>query len=216
MSRDFLRGSCGCAALAFCWCAPGPGLPQGRLRFLGRRPELLSGFPPRVQCQGCGDPTAGITWANPTPVEFLTVRRQARPREEETLLLEYYDELRSLFGHFDPTAGGSPPEAEGGVFLVFQEEGQELCCGAIRPLEAGVGEIKRMFTRPAARGRGLARDLLWELEQEARRLGFRRLVLDTAAPLAAALQLYRSQGYEEVPPYNRNPHATHWFARSLE
>ena len=72
-----------------------------------------------------------------------------------------------------------------------------------------------MFVGGEARRRGVARRLLAALEDEARRLGYRRVVLDTAAPLGEAEALYRTAGYQVVPAYNDNPYAAHWFAKDL-
>ena len=69
--------------------------------------------------------------------------------------------------------------------------------------------------RPAARGTGLGRALLTELERQAALLGATEVVLDTNERLAAAQSLYRSSGYAEVEPYNDNPNATHWFRKAL-
>ena len=69
--------------------------------------------------------------------------------------------------------------------------------------------------RPAARGTGLGRALLGELERRAALLGATEVVLDTNARLAAAQHLYRSSGYAETSPYNDNPNATHWFSKRL-
>jgi GNAT superfamily N-acetyltransferase len=110
----------------------------------------------------------------------------------------------------------SPPF---GVFLVLTEDGQDIGCGATRLLgDSDVGvcfEIKHLWVSPAYRGRGLGRELLSELERRAKAFGARVLVLDTNASLDAAQQLYQSSGYQEIPPYNDNPNATHWFGKRV-
>jgi ribosomal protein S18 acetylase RimI-like enzyme len=65
------------------------------------------------------------------------------------------------------------------------------------------------------RGLGLGRALLAELQRRARGLGAQRLVLDTNDSLTAAAGLYRSSGFDEIEPYNDNPNATRWFAKTL-
>ena len=82
-------------------------------------------------------------------------------------------------------------------------------------LEPETAEIKRMWLAPAARGHGLGARLLDALESSARDLGATRAVLDTNEQLGAALGLYRSRGWSEVPAYNDNAYATHWFAKEL-
>lgn len=113
----------------------------------------------------------------------------------------------------DPTAFLPP-----GVFLVGEVDGAAAACGGLRPL-AGDGplrlEVKHLYVAPAARGRGAGRALLAELETRARAAGAVQLLLDTNRSLEAAAGLYRSSGFEAVPPYNDNPNATDWFAKPL-
>jgi drug/metabolite transporter (DMT)-like permease/predicted GNAT family acetyltransferase len=104
----------------------------------------------------------------------------------------------------------------GGTFLVVYEDGEAIACGGIRALDDGAAELKRMYVVPDARGRGVGAELLARLEDEARRLGYRRLRLDTASQLKEAQALYRGAGYAEVPDYNGNVAATHWFEKELE
>jgi len=72
-----------------------------------------------------------------------------------------------------------------------------------------------MYVAPPARRRGVARALLLRLEDEARALGCRVVRLDTGREMVAALGLYRALGYVEIPDYNGNPHASHWFEKPL-
>jgi drug/metabolite transporter (DMT)-like permease/GNAT superfamily N-acetyltransferase len=105
--------------------------------------------------------------------------------------------------------------APGGTFLVAYEEGQPVACAGVRALPDGAGEIKRMYVVPEARGRGVGRRLLERLEDEAGALGYRKLRLDTASQLKEAQELYRSAGYCEIPDYNGNVAASHWFEKEL-
>ena len=148
------------------------------------------------------------------------------------LLIEYFDGRAEGFpahqGHYRTTF--PVPEdfiAPRGVFLLAVEETAEnpesttyLGCGGIRHLEAdGPGgarfEVKHLYLRPVARGRGLGRALLSELESRAREFGASELVLDTNASLEAAGGLYRSSGYGDIPAYNENPNATNWYRKVL-
>ena len=97
---------------------------------------------------------------------------------------------------------GSDEVAEGrGAFLVAYVDGTPLGCGAVRLLAQGTAELKRMYVAPTARGQGIGRALLIELEHEARRLGVRRLVLETGIRQAAALALYRKAGFAVIPAF---------------
>jgi ribosomal protein S18 acetylase RimI-like enzyme len=102
-----------------------------------------------------------------------------------------------------------------GVFLVARVDGSSVGCGGIRMLTPERGEVKHLWVRPEARGTGLGRGLLVELERRAAELGATEVVLDTNERLEAAQGLYRSSGYVDVPPYNDNPNATHWFRKTL-
>jgi GNAT superfamily N-acetyltransferase len=86
-----------------------------------------------------------------------------------------------------------------GAFLVAYADGRAVGCGAVRRNDPDVAEIKRMYVVPEARGRGIARQVLGELEAEARRLGVSRLVLETGLRQAEALSLYRRAGFVEIP-----------------
>jgi GNAT superfamily N-acetyltransferase len=88
-----------------------------------------------------------------------------------------------------------------GVFLVASIDGRPVGCGALRRIESGVGELKRMYVSPAERGRGVGRALLEALEAEARRLGLRRVVLETGTRQAEALALYRRAGFTAIPAF---------------
>ena len=87
------------------------------------------------------------------------------------------------------------------TFFVARRDGAAVGCGALRRLEGGMGEVKRMFTLPAARGAGIGRRILAAIEAEARRSGCDRLVLETGAEQPEALALYRSAGFSQCGAY---------------
>jgi len=103
----------------------------------------------------------------------------------------------------------------GVLLLVVDEAGEVVGTAAVRVLEPGVAELKRMWLRPAARGRGLAQQLLDKCLDEGRRLGCQTMRLDSQAKLAAAVKLYRANGFREIPIYNDNPRADIWMERLL-
>jgi ribosomal protein S18 acetylase RimI-like enzyme len=132
----------------------------------------------------------------------------------------YFAELdsRSESG-FDPAAGISaqphelmPPH---GCFLVAYVDGEPVGCGAVKHHAAAPSEIKRMWVSSTARGRGIARRLLGELEADAIRAGAAAARLETNRALVEAIALYRSAGYAEVPAFNEEPFAHHWFQKPL-
>ena len=89
-----------------------------------------------------------------------------------------------------------------GVFLVVRDDdGSAVACGGVTRFDDERGELKRMYVVPEARGRGLGRRLLVELEAEAQRLGYHALVLETGDRQPEAVGLYESSGYERIPCY---------------
>ncbi|HUJ91613.1 MAG TPA: GNAT family N-acetyltransferase, partial [Gaiellaceae bacterium] len=89
-----------------------------------------------------------------------------------------------------------------GVFLVVRgDDGRAIGCGGVCRFDEARAELKRMYVVPEARGRGLGRLLLAELEAEARRLGYAGIVLETGDRQPEALGLYVSAGYERIPCY---------------
>jgi ribosomal protein S18 acetylase RimI-like enzyme len=102
--------------------------------------------------------------------------------------------------HFESEYG--PPA---GAFLLAEEDGVSLGCIGLRRFSEGVGEIKRLYVSPAARGRRLGRLLAESVVALARPLGFTRLVLDTLPSMQEAQALYRSLGFRPIPPYRFNP-----------
>lgn len=102
-----------------------------------------------------------------------------------------------------------------GVFVVARVDDRAVGCGGLQRFADRTGEVKRMWIDEGRRGVGLGRRMLAELEGHARRLGYRRVLLDTNAVLVEAIALYRSSGYRQIERYNENPHATEWFAKDL-
>jgi putative acetyltransferase len=97
--------------------------------------------------------------------------------------------------------------ADKGAFLVGYLDGKPVACGAIRCIDAGVAEVKRMYVIPAARGRGFSRSILAALEDSARRLGIRRLVLETGPRQREALALYRRNGFVAIARFGEYAHS---------
>jgi len=135
-------------------------------------------------------------------------------------LLAYFRELADRFeAGFDP--GLSNPAEEGemippaGLFLLATLYGEPVGCGALKFHPDAPAEIKRMWVGPGARGLGLGRRLLAELEARALAHGAVVVRLETNRALAEAISLYRSSGYREVRPFNAERYAHHWFEKTL-
>jgi ribosomal protein S18 acetylase RimI-like enzyme len=101
------------------------------------------------------------------------------------------------------------------LFVVATLHGGPVGCGALKFHGRGPAELKRMWVAPSARGLGLGRRLLTELERLAEDHGARVIRLETNRSLTEAIALYRSAGYREVPAFNDEPYAHHWFDKQL-
>jgi DNA-binding MarR family transcriptional regulator/GNAT superfamily N-acetyltransferase len=135
-------------------------------------------------------------------------------------LRAYFAELRRRSDlPFDPDKGTSaePHElrAPAGGFLIAYLHDAPIGCGAVKYHAAEPADIKRMWVAESARGLGIGRRLLGELERMARTNGATAVRLDTNQALVEAISLYRSSGYTEVPPFNDEPFAHHWFTKPL-
>jgi GNAT superfamily N-acetyltransferase len=96
----------------------------------------------------------------------------------------------------------APP---GGALLIARDGEAAAGCVALRQLDAGTGEMKRMYVRDAYRGTGLGRRLAVAIVEEARNRSYARIVLDTLPKLAPAIALYRDLGFRDTGPYLPSP-----------
>jgi DNA-binding MarR family transcriptional regulator/GNAT superfamily N-acetyltransferase len=132
----------------------------------------------------------------------------------------YYAELDERFDDgFDPLVGVTARPEElvppAGLFLVARLHGEPVGCGGLKLHGRQPAEVKRMWVSPSVRGLGVGRRLLAALEDQARARAVRVLHLETSRHLTAAIALYRSAGYVEVPAFNDQPGADHWFEKHL-
>jgi DNA-binding MarR family transcriptional regulator/GNAT superfamily N-acetyltransferase len=133
---------------------------------------------------------------------------------------QYFAELNRRFdAGFDPALSISansseltPPE---GLMLVAHLRQEPVGCGALKFHEDAPSELKRMWIAPRMRGLGLGQRLLTELERHAQEAGVTTLRLETNRNLTSAIALYRRSGYQEVPAFNDEPYAHHWFEKQI-
>jgi DNA-binding MarR family transcriptional regulator/GNAT superfamily N-acetyltransferase len=135
-------------------------------------------------------------------------------------LEQYFSELGSRFETgFDPSLSISADADEltppAGALIVARVHARAVGCGAIKYHPGAPAELKRMWVAPEARGIGLGRRLLQELERLARDEGVRVVRLETNRALTEAIALYRGSGFREVAAFNDEPYAHHWFEKRL-
>jgi GNAT superfamily N-acetyltransferase/DNA-binding MarR family transcriptional regulator len=135
-------------------------------------------------------------------------------------LRSYFAELDDRFDNgFEPelsiSADADDLVEPRGLLLVARLRDEPIGCGALKFHGRDPVEIKRMWVAPSARGLGLGRRLLSELERHARDRGASVAHLETNRALTEAIALYRSAGYVEVSPFNGEPYADHWFEKAL-
>ncbi|HEX5596562.1 MAG TPA: GNAT family N-acetyltransferase [Micromonosporaceae bacterium] len=145
--------------------------------------------------------------------------------DASSLRRDYYDEVASRYWKRPATseeidqglAGDgvellTPPT---GQFVVGRYNGKAAACGGVLMLDAEQAELTRVYVRPDFRGRRGASLLLRVLEDQARSLGARRMVLNTRLDLTEARSLYIRHGYAEIPPYCTGPYVEIWYGKDL-
>ncbi len=133
----------------------------------------------------------------------------------------YFAELAQRFdGGYDPSRGIPADDREltppAGLLLIATLHGEPVGCGALIFHGDEPAHIKRMWVSPGVRGLGLGRRLLAELEAQAAAHQVRTVRLETNQALTEAISMYRSAGYREVPAFNGEAYAHHWFEKGLE
>ena len=147
---------------------------------------------------------------DPSQIELIQATQPEHIEQARALFLEYGsslgfslcfqsfdEELKSLPGAYGPPSGR---------LLLARCTGHAAGCVALRKLEAGICEMKRLYVRPADRGMSLGRMLVERIIAEARIIGYERMRLDTIeSAMKDAIALYRRMGFEEIAPYSVIP-----------
>ena len=135
-----------------------------------------------------------------TPEQIEEARRLLREYEGSlgvSLCFQGFErELAALPGEYAPPAGR---------LLLALETGQAVGCVALRRLDEGACEMKRLYLRPGFRGRGAGRGLALAIIDEARKIGYHKMRLDTLPSMREAIKLYESLGFKPIEPYYPNP-----------
>jgi GNAT superfamily N-acetyltransferase len=150
-------------------------------------------------------------------LEARTVPASEPPASD--LVAAMVAELVPLYGDINvpgaPSATATDMSPPGGTFVVLFDDGRAVAGGGIKRLDDEACEIKRMYVVPEARGRGVAKELLGALEDEARALGYTVARLDTGPEQPHAERMYREAGYEPTENFNANPFASFWGEKRL-
>jgi DNA-binding MarR family transcriptional regulator/N-acetylglutamate synthase-like GNAT family acetyltransferase len=133
---------------------------------------------------------------------------------------QYFAELDARFDvGFDPALSISADASEltppAGALVIARLRERAIGCGALKLHGSAPAELKRMWVSSDARGLGLGRRILEELERHAREAGAAVVRLETNRALTEAIALYRRSGYVEVDAFNDEPYAHHWFEKQL-
>jgi len=142
---------------------------------------------------------AEIRWAM-IPGDLMAVRslfqEYAESLDFELDFQDFREELETLPGKYARPLGS---------ILVAKENGVTVGCVAVRPLGEEICEMKRLFVKPAHRGRKVGRELALAIIEEAKRLGYKAMRLDTVVAMKEASSLYKALGFQPIDAYYYNP-----------
>ena len=151
-----------------------------------------------------------MSHTKPNSLTIIQAHTGAQIEQIRELFLEYAKSLgfSLCFQNFDQELAGLPGDyaPPSGRLLLAEHEGQLAGCVALHGIDDDICEMKRLYLRPAFRGKGLGRVLAERILQEARSIGYRRLRLDTVGPVMKdAVAMYRRMGFKEIAAYRANP-----------
>lgn len=144
------------------------------------------------------------------PIDGPTARRLLR-----AFTTDIVDRYPSWTPDIGPTASPEEFVPPAGLFVVAYDQELAVGCAGFKRFDTDIAEVKRVYVAPAARGSGLGRRLLAQLEARARETGYAAIRLDTGDRQPEALSLFRGAGYREIEDYNGNPFARYWFEKQL-
>jgi putative acetyltransferase len=142
---------------------------------------------------------AEIRWAM-IPVDLIAVRslfqEYADSLDFELDFQDFREELATLPGKYAPPLG---------AILVAKENGETVGCVAVRPIGVATCEMKRLYVKPSHRGKRIGRNLALAIIEEAKKIGYEVMRLDTVVAMKEASALYRTLGFQPIDAYCYNP-----------
>ena len=153
-------------------------------------------------------------------IEILQAETDEQIEQARKLFREYeaWFGMNLCFQNFDEEVANLPDKyaaPEGRLFLAFAD-GKLVGCIALRKLEDGVCEMKRLFVRDRFRGQKIGISLIEKLIEEVRKIGYEKMRLDTYPPkMAKAVKLYESYGFRQIAPYYHNPYGETLFMEKI-
>ena len=132
-----------------------------------------------------------------SPVEIDAVRELIREYTDWAFTLAEGSRKAPTFERLEEELAGLPGKyaPPGGALLLAMRDGTSAGCVGLRRFDAGTGELKRLYVRPAARGLNLGQRLVDAVLAEARRLGYRRIILDSHISMTKAHAIYEASGF---------------------
>jgi DNA-binding MarR family transcriptional regulator/GNAT superfamily N-acetyltransferase len=194
------------------------GLAERRLLDRGRDELAASLLAPLDPGQRARLVAAAVTVERLLTASMVTIGIEDPASEAARFCIgQYFRELDARFDEARSISAGVDELTEpADLLLVARLRSEPVGCGALKLRGAAPAEIKRMWVSAEARGLGLGRRILTELEQQAADRGVAVLRLETNRALVEAIGLYRSADYREVRPFNDEPSAHHWFEKRID
>ena len=142
-------------------------------------------------------------------IELIHIESEQHLADVRELFLEYAKSLgfSLCFQDFDKELAGLPGEyapPDGRLYIAFDDE-DAIGCIALRKLDDGICEMKRLYVKPSGRGKGLGKLLVQTVIDEAKKIGYTKMRLETVPKMKEAITLYRSIGFYEIESYRENP-----------
>jgi GNAT superfamily N-acetyltransferase len=143
------------------------------------------------------------------PILYCIANAKIHFSDAKNIIQQYADSLgfNLDFQQFDEEVNDLPSmySAPNGAIILAYENETAVGCIALRKWNDTTAEIKRMYVLPSHRGKGVGKTLLETIEETAKTLGYRRLLLDTLSTMTTALHIYKNQGWSETTAYRFNP-----------